>query len=170
MLKRTKLITLSLIAGATVFVGCVSGSSSNMISAEQLSYRNTALSDESAVMTPGVQYSKAAAGSSKRIKRAFQDAPPMIPHSVDGMLPITKNNNQCITCHKGIEDIRDRKSGMMKAILKIANKAGHKGNDCIVCHGGNPTEAKDKNKAHLGTPEYFEFEKGPKEFYPAPAS
>jgi cytochrome c-type protein NapB len=99
MLKRTKLITLSLIAGATVFVGCVSGSSSNMISEEQLSYRNTALSDESAVMTPGVQYSKAAAGSSKRIKRAFQDAPPMIPHSVDGMLPITQNNNQCITCH-----------------------------------------------------------------------
>ena len=78
--------------------------------------------------------------------------------------------NKCITCHKGIEDIRDRKSGMMKAILKVANKAGHKGNDCIVCHGGNPTEAKDKNKAHAGTPEYFKVEKGPKEFYPAPAS
>jgi len=99
MLKRTKLITLSLIAGATVFVGCVSGSSSNMVSEEQLGYRNTALADESAVMTPGVQYSKDAAGSSKRIKRAFQDAPPMIPHSVEGMLPITQNNNQCITCH-----------------------------------------------------------------------
>jgi len=77
--------------------------------------------------------------------------------------------NECVTCHKGVEDIRDRDSGMMKAILKIAEKAGHKGNDCIVCHGGNP-EAKKKKKAHLGTVEYFEFEKGPKEFYPAPAS
>lgn len=77
--------------------------------------------------------------------------------------------NECITCHKGIEDIRDRDSGMMKAILKIADKAGHKGNDCIVCHGGNP-KAKKKKQAHSGTVEYFEFEKGPKEFYPAPGS
>ena len=46
--------------------------------------------------------------------------------------------NECIVCHKGIEDIRDRDSGMMKAILEVAEKAGHIGNDCIVCHGGNP--------------------------------
>ena len=77
--------------------------------------------------------------------------------------------NECIVCHKGIEDIRDRNSGMMKEILKIATKAEHEGNDCIVCHGGNPEE-KNKKKAHSGTVEYFEFEKGPKEFYPAPGS
>lgn len=51
------------------------------------------------VIPPKVEYSKAQPGASKRIPRAFQDAPPMIPHSVEGMLPITKNNNQCITCH-----------------------------------------------------------------------
>ncbi|MGE3613871.1 MAG: cytochrome C, partial [Sulfurimonas sp.] len=78
-------------------------------------------------------------------------------------------SNECVTCHKGIEDIRDKNSGMMKEIFKVAEKAGHKGNDCIVCHGGNP-EAKTKEKAHAGTVEYFEFEKGPKEFYPAPGS
>ncbi|MDT8338587.1 MAG: multiheme c-type cytochrome [Sulfurimonas sp.] len=78
-------------------------------------------------------------------------------------------SNECVTCHKGIEDIRDKESGMMKEIFKVADKAGHKGNDCIVCHGGNP-EAKTKEKAHAGTVEYFEFEKGPKEFYPAPGS
>ena len=77
--------------------------------------------------------------------------------------------NECIVCHKGIEDIRDRNSDMMKEILKIATKAEHEGNDCIVCHGGNPEE-KNKKKAHSGTVEYFEFEKGPKEFYPAPGS
>lgn len=77
--------------------------------------------------------------------------------------------NECVTCHKGIEDIRDKNSGMMQEILKVADKAGHKDNDCIVCHGGNP-EAKTKEKAHAGTVEYFEFEKGPKEFYPAPGS
>lgn len=77
--------------------------------------------------------------------------------------------NECITCHKGIEDIRDKQSGMMKAIFEVAQKAGHKGNDCIVCHGGNP-EAKKAKEAHAGTIEYFKINKGPKEFYPAPGS
>ena len=77
--------------------------------------------------------------------------------------------NECIVCHKGIEDIRDKDSGMMKAILKVAAKAGYAGNDCIVCHGGNP-QAKKKEKAHSGTVEYFKNNKGPKEFYVAPGS
>ncbi len=33
------------------------------------------------------------------IPRAFENAPPMIPHSVEGLLPITMNNNSCIGCH-----------------------------------------------------------------------
>ncbi len=77
--------------------------------------------------------------------------------------------NQCISCHKGIEHIREESSGMMKAILDVAEKAGHKGNDCIVCHGGNPYN-KSKKYAHKGTVKYFKKNKGPKEFYPAPGS
>jgi len=45
------------------------------------------------------EYGSDAPGTSKRLERAFQDAPPMIPHSVEGLLPITRNNNQCIGCH-----------------------------------------------------------------------
>lgn len=44
-------------------------------------------------------YSDAAPGTSQRIARAFQDAPPMIPHSVEGLLPIKADNNQCLGCH-----------------------------------------------------------------------
>ncbi|MEN4052556.1 multiheme c-type cytochrome [Sulfurimonas sp. NWX79] len=77
--------------------------------------------------------------------------------------------NQCIVCHKGIEDIRDRNSSMMRSILRISEKAGHPGNDCIVCHGGNP-KSKSKKYAHRGTVEYFKSNPGPKEYYPAPAS
>ena len=77
--------------------------------------------------------------------------------------------NQCIVCHKGIEHIRHGSSGMMRAILDVADKAGHKGNDCIVCHGGNPKQ-KSKEYAHKGTVKYFKENKGPKEFYPAPGS
>ena len=79
------------------------------------------------------------------------------------------NQNTCLECHTGIADIRDRNSEMMKEILKVAEKAGAKGNDCIVCHGGNPKE-KDKDKSHSGTLGYFKSHKGPKDFYPYPAS
>ncbi len=44
-------------------------------------------------------YSRNAPGSSTRFERAYRDAPPMIPHSVEGLLPILANNNQCIGCH-----------------------------------------------------------------------
>ncbi len=77
--------------------------------------------------------------------------------------------NHCLDCHKGIEDILFPQSGMMKSINKIALKAGEIGNDCIVCHGGNPA-ARSKEKAHSGTIAYFLNHKGPKEFYPAPGS
>jgi len=77
--------------------------------------------------------------------------------------------NNCAKCHEGIEDIRDRDSQMMKEILVIAEKAGYKGNDCIVCHGGNPNTMVSK-RAHKGTVPYFLEHKGPKEYYPAPGS
>jgi len=51
----------------------------------------------------------------------------------------------------------------------VAERAGAKGNDCIVCHGGNPNED-NKTKAHSGTLKYFLDHKGPKEFYPSPTS
>ncbi len=68
-----------------------------------------------------------------------------------------------MTCHEGIADIRDKKSGMMQAILQKAEEAGVRGNDCVVCHGGDP-EAKEKEDAHRGTLKYFESHEGPKAF------
>ena len=40
--------------------------------------------------------------------------------------------NSCLKCHEGIENIRDPHSKMMEEIYKVAEKAGHKGNACIV--------------------------------------
>ncbi len=78
-------------------------------------------------------------------------------------------SNSCVKCHEGIEHIREPESKMMKAIYEVAEKAGHKGNDCIVCHGGNPTTMV-KKRSHKGTVKYFLKHKGPKEYYPAPGS
>ena len=70
-----------------------------VLSDRQLSYRNTSLEDETVVVPPEVKYTDAAPGAAKRFKRAYQDAPPMIPHSVEGLVPIKKGNNQCLGCH-----------------------------------------------------------------------
>lgn len=56
-------------------------------------------SEEADTVGEQATYSTAAPGTSQRFERAFQDAPPMIPHSVEGMLPIKTGNNQCIACH-----------------------------------------------------------------------
>ncbi len=85
------------------------------------------------------------------------------------MIASLQASNGCISCHEGIADIRDKNSTMMKEIYQVAHKAGAPGNDCVVCHGGNP-EAKEKEEAHKGTLSYFQDHKGPKAFYPFPAS
>jgi cytochrome c-type protein NapB len=38
-------------------------------------------------------------GKTKPIPKAFVTAPPMIPHSIKGMVPIKVGKNQCLSCH-----------------------------------------------------------------------
>jgi len=65
-----------------------------------LGLRKTDLYSEEAETTGmKTNYGTDAPGTSKRLERAFQDAPPMVPHSVEGLLPITAKNNACTGCH-----------------------------------------------------------------------
>ncbi len=77
--------------------------------------------------------------------------------------------NNCVSCHRGIELIRDPKSGMMQKIYQVADMVGFKDNECIVCHGGNP-KSLDKLTAHRGSIDALKATHGPEEFYPDPAS
>jgi len=103
-------ITIGLAASALLLVGCSSaGTSTNAktnasvvkptITEANLGYRGTTDLLKEDVVPPAVAYHSAPPGASKRFKRAYQDAPPMIPHSTEGLLPITKNNNACLGCH-----------------------------------------------------------------------
>jgi len=38
-------------------------------------------------------------GKVKPYKTSYVTAPPMIPHSIEGMTPITAKNNMCLNCH-----------------------------------------------------------------------
>ena len=53
----------------------------------------------SAVDIPPAKYDRPAPGAAKRFARSYVNAPPLIPHSVDGLLPITAKNNACLGCH-----------------------------------------------------------------------
>jgi cytochrome c-type protein NapB len=101
-MKLIARIGLSVVTVSTLFLtACNSqpaqSAASNAISDTELSYRNVPL--EGDATTPELKYVDNAPGSGKKFKRAFQDAPPMIPHTVDGMLPIMRNNNACLGCH-----------------------------------------------------------------------
>ena len=92
-----KLISiLSLVA-----IVSVSGlSAADFVSEESLGLRKTDLYSEKAdTAGEATTYGKSAAGTSKRFDRAFENAPPMIPHDVEGMLPIKIGNNACTGCH-----------------------------------------------------------------------
>jgi len=71
-----------------------------VVTEAELGLRKTDLYKEAAD-TEGVQakFDAPAPGSGTRYERAYVNAPPMIPHSVDGLLPITKSNNACLGCH-----------------------------------------------------------------------
>lgn len=91
-------IALGLTAAAAIFVvGCASNQT---VSEESLGLRKTDLYTEQTTTGDKTMYSTAPAGTSQYINRAYENAPPMIPHDVDGMLPITIDNNACMGCHE----------------------------------------------------------------------
>ena len=73
----------------------------------------------------------------------------------------------CITCHQGIEDIREPTSGMMAQIKALGAVHGD-GEGCVMCHGGDPG-ATTAEAAHMGSPSALAAT-GPQEFYPDPGS
>ena len=90
-------LTLGIATAAALFiVGCATNQT---VSEESLGLRKTDLLSEDKITGDMTQYSTAPAGTSTKFARAYENAPPMIPHDIEGMLPITIDNNQCATCH-----------------------------------------------------------------------
>jgi len=106
-MKTISKITLGLVTASMLFVGCGNDATpakkevvKPTISEESLGLRKVSLFEEDKAVAPRkTAYSTAYAGGSQKINRAFQDAPPMIPHDTTGMLPIKINDNQCKGCH-----------------------------------------------------------------------
>ena len=63
----------------------------------ELSYRHEPLLEDSE--TPPTVYDAPDPGESQMAERSFENAPPVISHNVEGLLPITSRENACIDCH-----------------------------------------------------------------------
>jgi len=104
--KKLILSSLAVFGMAGLILSCQSGGKTTeeatknapVIDDKELGLRKGDLTKPTA--PPPAEYTKAPPGQAKRFQRSYQDAPPLIPHSVDGLLPITKNNNACLGCHR----------------------------------------------------------------------
>jgi cytochrome c-type protein NapB len=86
-------------AGAEVATTPTAVSSSIAYGDEGIGFRKETLFNEQGVEPPVATFTTVAPGSSQNLDRAFSTAPPQIPHSTEGLLPIKTDSNSCIACH-----------------------------------------------------------------------
>ena len=73
-------------------------SGKKVVDENELGLRKAGVNDDK-VAPPEIKYDAPAPGAAKKFARSYVNAPPLIPHSVDGLLPITIKNNACLGCH-----------------------------------------------------------------------
>ena len=105
------------------------------ISDSQIGLRNVDLLDDKDVVLKDINYTKEPAGMAKRFDRSFENAPPFIPHDTEGLVPITKDSNMCVTCHMP-EFAKDSGATPIPAshLYDIRNKKeifGYNNNRCV---------------------------------------
>ena len=109
--------------------------------------------DEDDIKLADINWTKPAAGESKRYDRSFENAPPLIPHDLEGLIPITADNNMCVSCHMP-EVAKDVGAAPIPKshLYSIRNKKDLEGKlsddrfNCTTCHVPQANvEAKFKN-------------------------
>jgi cytochrome c-type protein NapB len=109
-----------------------------------------------------VKYRTTDAGESEAFERSFPGAPPLIPHTLEDMLPITVTDNECLNCHhpdnvgseedmplpeshfKGPVMARGKAGqGMVWVVqaYEVRDKVGARYN-CLMCHVPQATNVK----------------------------
>ena len=88
-----------------------------------------------------IEWKKANPGESTLLERSFENAPAFIPHDIEEFLPITIDNNMCVSCH-----MPDFAEGMnatpvpathlmnMQTGKKLGDKLSQERFNCTQCH------------------------------------
>lgn len=138
--KKVSLVISSFCLGGMllVFGGC-KNTEVTTISDDELGLRKTTLFNEN-VTPDSVDYKGAAAGESKLIERSYENAPPLISHDVSDLLPITKDNNMCLSCHEPSIAEAVNATPMPKTHFynfktrKVADTMQETRYNCVACH------------------------------------
>lgn len=117
------------------------GVAGTFIDDSEIGLRKLSLKDESNVTLRDINYSAQAAGLSTRLERAFENAPAMIPHDLEGLVPITIELNMCVTCHmpefaKDVGSTPVPKSHLVDLRSGVDNGGVLDGSryNCVQCH------------------------------------
>ncbi len=97
---RPILMTAVVVVGLGAFIRGVTAdqaSAQRPIPDRELGLRKTTVTDDR--VPPVFVFTEQAPGEGQRLERAFEGTPPLIPHTVDGFVPITREDNFCAVCH-----------------------------------------------------------------------
>jgi cytochrome c-type protein NapB len=98
-----KKLIISSLAVAAILTGCNQATTAKNSVSKTVEVTGVRKSDvnKGSENLPVVTYHNTAPvpGQVKPFKKSFVTAPPMIPHSVQGMVPITIKSNMCLNCH-----------------------------------------------------------------------
>jgi cytochrome c-type protein NapB len=87
------------------------------------------------------EYSQADPSTSGVLPRAYPGAPPMVPHMIADLLPITRDSNNCVACHQQPDQVGKKKVKGDPTPLPASHYTSVKNNalnmgryNCIQCH------------------------------------
>ena len=79
------------------------------ISDDQIGLSQTSVYDAPAPQA--FQYRDNQPFSGEVLPRAYQGAPPQIPHDIQSFVPITRDNNMCVGCHQQPDKVGQKTKG-----------------------------------------------------------
>lgn len=109
------------------------------LSEEQMGLSRTSVQADG--VPDAFEYRQADPFSAGVLPRAYVGAPPQVPHSLDGLLPITRDSNACVSCHQqpaqvGKKKVKGQPTPLPKShYTDVRNNALHMGRyNCTQCH------------------------------------
>ncbi len=136
MRKRVLLGTVLAVAATSLTVLAVQDQG---IPDNDMGLFNTSVYDNPA--PPPVEYDAGRPGANKLLATSYNTAPPMIPHSIKGKLPITRESNKCMDCHDQPDMIGKKLHRGMAVPIPASHYANVKKDEldmhrwnCVQCH------------------------------------
>ena len=82
-----------------LILGCQRQKKDEYIEEDSLGLIDASVKSEETNLKQKARFENSQPGNADKIERAFENAPPLIPHTTTGFFPIKMDNNICFSCH-----------------------------------------------------------------------